>query len=75
MANVMPRTAAHLWRRLALQGARAYAAPATSMSHVKDLRERSGAPITDVKAALVEAEWNLGAGRDVPRLSVVLRIT
>lgn len=30
------------------------------MALVKDLRERSGAPISDVKSALVEASWDLG---------------
>ena len=39
---------------------RGYAAAATSMSLVKDLREKSGAPISDVKSALVEANWDPG---------------
>lgn len=39
---------------------RAYAAAAASMSLVKDLREKSGAPISDVKSALVEANWDPG---------------
>lgn len=30
------------------------------MSLVKDLREKSGAPISDVKSALVEANWDPG---------------
>ena len=41
--------------------ARSYATAAGSMALVKDLRERSGAPISDVKSALVEADWDLGA--------------
>lgn len=39
---------------------RSYAAAAASMSLVKDLREKSGAPISDVKSALVEANWDPG---------------
>ena len=39
---------------------RGYAAAAGSMSLVKDLREKSGAPISDVKSALVEANWDPG---------------
>ncbi len=39
---------------------RNYAAAAGSMALVKDLREKSGAPISDVKSALVEANWDLG---------------
>lgn len=37
---------------------RNYAAAAGSMALVKDLREKSGAPISDVKSALVEANWD-----------------
>lgn len=43
-----------------LRASRTYAAAAASMSLVKDLREKSGAPISDVKSALVEANWDLG---------------
>lgn len=39
---------------------RGYPAVAASMSLVKDLREKSGAPISDVKSALVEANWDPG---------------
>ena len=39
---------------------RNYAAAAASMSLIKDLREKSGAPISDVKSALVEANWDPG---------------
>lgn len=37
---------------------RSYAVAAGSMALVKDLREKSGAPISDVKSALVEANWD-----------------
>ena len=41
------------------------AAPSGQMQSIKSLRELSGAPIADVKAALVEAGWDAGecAGR------------
>ncbi len=39
---------------------RNYAAAAGFMALVKDLREKSGAPISDVKSALVEANWDPG---------------
>lgn len=39
---------------------RSYASAAASMSLIKDLREKSGAPISDVKSALVEANWDPG---------------
>lgn len=42
-------------------GARWYAAPANQMALIKSLRESSGAPISDVKAALQQADWDLGA--------------
>jgi hypothetical protein len=38
-----------------------FAAGASGMAAIRELRERSGAPITDVKAALEEAAWDLGA--------------
>jgi len=38
-----------------------FAAGAGGMAAIRELRERSGAPITDVKAALEEAAWDLGA--------------
>ena len=37
--------------------------PASSMALVKDLREKSGAPISDVKSALVEANWDPGENK------------
>ena len=43
-----------------LHALRSYAAAAGSMALVKDLREKSGAPISDVKTALVEANWDPG---------------
>lgn len=36
------------------------AAPSGQMQAIKSLRELSGAPISDVKAALVEVEWDSG---------------
>ena len=39
---------------------RTYAVAAGSMALVKDLRDKSGAPISDVKSALVEANWDPG---------------
>jgi len=36
------------------------AAPSNQLQLIKALREKSGAPVTDVKAALVEAEWDEG---------------
>ncbi len=35
-------------------------AEAEKTTLLKQLRERSGAPITEVKAALAEAGWNIG---------------
>lgn len=43
-----------------MQALRSYAVAAGSMALVKDLREKSGAPISDVKSALVEANWDPG---------------
>ena len=36
-------------------------APANQLQLIKDLRERTGAPMTDVKTALQAANWDLGA--------------
>ena len=36
------------------------AAPSGQIQSIKSLRELSGAPMSDVKAALVEAEWDAG---------------
>lgn len=47
-----------------------YAAAAGSMALVKDLREKSGAPISDVKSALVEANWDPGKGLTGARSSL-----
>lgn len=43
---------------------RGFAAAPNQMALIKELRERTGAPITDVKAALTAAEWDLGARGD-----------
>jgi hypothetical protein len=44
-----------------LQTLRAFAAaPSGQMTLIKDLRERSGAPISEVKAALQLADWDMG---------------
>ena len=43
---------------------RGFAAAPNQMALIKELRERTGAPITDVKAALKAAEWDLGGGDD-----------
>lgn len=43
-----------------LQHLRCYAAASNQMALIKELRERTGAPISDVKNALQAAEWNLG---------------
>lgn len=32
----------------------------SKMDLIKDLRERTGAPISDVKAALEETKWDIG---------------
>lgn len=39
---------------------RCFAVASSQMTAIKSLRERTNAPISDVKAALVEAEWDLG---------------
>ena len=46
--------------QVATQTFRGYVAAAGSLALVKDLREKSGAPISDVKSALVEADWDPG---------------
>ena len=43
-----------------LQSIRCFATNAEQLAAIKLLRERSGAPITDVKSALVEADWRTG---------------
>jgi len=35
-------------------------APSNQLALIKALREKSGAPVTDVKMALVEAQWDEG---------------
>ena len=46
---------------------RAFAAASAQLTSIKALRERTSAPISDVKSALVEASWNEGG-----RLSAAL---
>ena len=50
----------HSANSVSIQALRTYAAASGSMALVKDLREKSGAPIQDVKSALVEANWDPG---------------
>ena len=47
-------------RRRQRSFASAASAPSNQLQLIKALREKSGAPVTDVKAALVEAEWDEG---------------
>lgn len=42
------------------QQLRGYAAPSNQLQLIKELRERTGAPMTDVKTALQAANWDLG---------------
>ena len=51
-------------RRSFASSAAAANAPSNQLQLIKALREKSGAPVTDVKAALVEAEWDEGKGGD-----------
>lgn len=39
---------------------RSFSSMSDQMSVIKELRERTSAPITDVKASLVECNWDLG---------------
>lgn len=39
---------------------RCFAAAPNQMALIKQLREKTGAPIADVKSALQQAEWDLG---------------
>ena len=43
-----------------VQQLRCFAAPANQLQLIKELRERTGAPISDVKTALQAAGWDLG---------------
>ena len=43
-----------------LHGFRAFAAASSNIKAVKELREKSGAPISDVKAALEETKYDIG---------------
>jgi hypothetical protein len=40
--------------------AKSFASAADQMKLIKELRERSGAPMMEVKAALQQSDWNLG---------------
>jgi hypothetical protein len=39
---------------------RAFSAASNQLALIKELRERSGAPMTDVKAALQATDWDIG---------------
>lgn len=49
---------------MALQGwipaVRCFAVGGNHMALIRELREASGAPISDVKAALQQADWDMG---------------
>lgn len=49
------------------QQLRRYAAPSNQLQLIKELRERTGAPMTDVKTALQAANWDLGK-QDISRM-------
>ena len=40
---------------------RQFAAASNQLAAIKELREKSGAPIAEVKSALTEAGWDLGS--------------
>lgn len=44
-----------------LSSLRWFAAAPNQMALIKQLREQTGAPISDVKSALQQADWDLGA--------------
>lgn len=55
---------AHLHRTLLcsqFQQLRCISSKAEQLAAIKALREQSGAPISDVKSALVDADWKTGA--------------
>ena len=58
----MLRQVAPLYSRLLPATVRGYAVAGNNLALIKELREQSGAPISDVKAALQQADWNIGAG-------------
>ena len=45
----------------AIPGLRWFAAAPNQMALIKQLRDQTGAPISDVKSALQQADWDLGA--------------
>lgn len=57
----MLRQVAPLYSRLLPATVRGYAVAGNNLALIKELREQSGAPISDVKAALQQADWNIGA--------------
>ena len=66
MISFIARQSCALWKQksvAALPGIRNLAAVPQKLQLVKDLRESSGAPISDVKAALDEAKYDLGEAR------------
>lgn len=66
MMRCFARQACALWKQnsvAAQSGIRNLAAVPQKLELVKDLRERSGAPISDVKAALDEAKYDVGEAR------------
>ena len=56
---------------VAYANSRAFAAATGQMTAIKALRERTSAPISDVKAALVEAAWDEGVLLASPALCMV----
>ena len=55
---------------LAAAHSRGLAVASSQMTAIKSLRERTNAPISDVKSALIEADWDLG----VASIDVYFRI-
>ena len=57
-----------------VQQLRCFAAPANQLQLIKELRERTGAPMTDVKTALQAAGWDLGEdAENVPHREEMMR--
>ena len=54
------QAARHAGTTFGLQQLRCFAAPGNQLQLIKELRERTGAPISDVKTALLAAGWDLG---------------
>lgn len=65
MLRRLPKRASWLelqWEARVLS--RSFAAASDKLQLIKELRERSGSPISDVKAALEEAQYVLGKQED-----------